>query len=166
MIFMREIYHYPAQPKLKQKIGFTPPESADLVVATANGSIFSPLAQIAASYGWDFAKLKTASKKCNKNKSLAFIHQNPLLVLVPKTNGDSDATPTINELANAIRENNVNLIHFTHYGFLQSFPTQEIVTFITAINKLKFDKTVAYCIDINSKFADNMTEMIDFYSQS
>jgi hypothetical protein len=164
MIFVREIYHYPAQPKPKQKVGFTPLERADLVSATANGSTFGPLNQIALSYGWNFSKLKTASKKSNKNKLLAFIHQNPLLVLVPKTNGDADASPIINELENIIRENDINLIHFTHYGFLQNFPKQEVVTFIRAIYKLKFDKPVAYCIDIDSKFYGDMAEMIDFYS--
>lgn len=117
-IIIRPIYQHSVPPRTKRRVGFIPMEEADLVSATANPSSTGPLFQIASSYGWNFGKLKSASKKCNKYQSLALIDQNPSLVLVPRTNGDSDPGEILAELTKVIRESAVRVINFTHYGFL------------------------------------------------
>ncbi len=137
-------------------------EEADLVSATANASSKGPLFQIASSYGWSFGKLKSASKKCNKHQALAIIDQNPPLVLVPRTNGDSDAGEILTELTQVIRERGARVINFTHYGFLnESLPNQEIETFLKAIIQLDFGKANVAFIDIDSKFYGEIVEILE-----
>ncbi len=161
-IIIRPIYQHSVPPRTKRRVGFIPMEEVDLVSATANASIEGPLFQIASSYGWNFSKLKSASKKCNKHQTLAIIYQNPLLVLVPRTNGDSDAGEILTELTRVIRERDVRVINFTHYGFLnERLPTQEIKTFLTAIDQLDFGKANVAFIDIDSKFYGEIAEMLE-----
>lgn len=161
-IIIRPIYQHSVPPRTKRRIGFIPMEEADLVSATANASSTGPLFEIARSYGWNFGKLKSASKKCNKHQALAIINQNPSLVLVPRTNGNSDAGEILTELTRVIRERGVRVINFTHYGFLnECLPTQEIETFLTAIIQLDFGKANVAFVDIDSKFYGEIAEMLE-----
>ena len=161
-ILIRPIYQHSAPAKARCRVGFRPVEEAELVSATANASSFGPLAQIASGYGWNFAKLKSASKKCNKYQALALIDQNPSLVLVPKTNGDSDTAAILKELITVIRESGARVINFTHYGFLnESLPTKEVATFLNAIIQSDFGNVRVAFIDIDSKFYGDVALMLE-----
>jgi hypothetical protein len=161
-IIIRPIYQHSVPPRTKRRVGFIPIEEADLVSATANPSSSGPLFQIASSYGWNFSKLKSASKKCNKYQSLALIEQNPTLILVPRTNGDSDAGVILEELTKVIRESGVRIINFTHYGFLnERLPAMEIATFLKSVIQADFGKASVAFIDIDSMFYEEFSEMLE-----
>lgn len=166
-IVIRPIYQHSVPPRTKRRVGFIPMEEADLVSATANPSSTGPLFQIASSYGWNFGKLKSASKKCNKYQSLALIDQNPALVLVPRTNGDSDTGVILENLTKVIRESDARVINFTHYGFLnEGLPVQEISIFLTSIIQSDLGKASVAFIDIDSKFYGEITEMLEHVQHS
>lgn len=161
-IIIRPIYQHSVQPRTRRQIGFVPMEEADLVSATANPSSSGPLFQIAYRYGWNFDKLKSASKKCNKYQTLALIDQNPSLILVPRTNGDSDTDMILDELTKVIRESGARFINFTHYGFLnESLPEKEIAIFLTKVIQSDFGKASIAFVDIDSKFYGDITEMLE-----
>jgi hypothetical protein len=161
-IIIRPIYQHSVPPRTKRRVGFIPMEEADLVSATANPSSSGPLFQIASSYGWNFGKLKSASKKCNKYQSLALIDQNPSLVLVPRTNGDSDTGLILEDLTKVIRESDARVINFTHYGFLhERLPAKEISMFLKSVIQADFGNIKVAFIDIDSKFYDDIVEMFD-----
>ncbi len=90
------------------------------------------------------------------------IEQNPSLVLVPRTNGDSDAGVLLGELAKVIRESDVRVINFTHYGFLnENLPTKEVTTFLRSVIESDFGKARVAFIDIDSKFCADIAEMLE-----
>lgn len=160
-IVIRPIYQHSVPPRTKRRVGFIPMEEADLVSATANPSSTGPLFQIASSYGWNFGKLKSASKKCNKYQSLALIDQNPALILVPRTNGDSDTGVILNDLTKVIRESDARVINFTHYGFLnEKLPAKEISMFLKSVIQADFSNVKVAFIDIDSKFYGDIAEML------
>jgi hypothetical protein len=161
-IVIRPIYQHSVPPRTKRRVGFIPMEEADIVSATANPSSTGPLFQIASSYGWNFGKLKSASKKCNKYQSLALIDQNPSLVLVPRTNGDSDTGVILTELTKVIRESAARVINFTHYGFLnERLPAKEISMFLKSVINADFGKASVAFIDIDSMFYKEFSEMLE-----
>jgi hypothetical protein len=166
-IVIRPIYQHSVPPRTKRRVGFIPMEEADLVSATANPSSTGPLFQIASSYGWNFGKLKSASKKCNKYQSLALIDQNPSLVLVPRTNGDSDTGVILEDLTKVIRESGAKVINFTHYGFLnQRLPSEEITKFFSAIILSDFGKASVAFVDIESMFYNEFVERLEIAQHS
>ena len=81
--------------------------------------------------------IQNVEDKCNSSNECILIENLiPKIILVPHTKG-RDSQNIIDNFLNIIRINNIELVHFTHYSWLLSFPEEELNTLLSTLHKTK-----------------------------
>ena len=164
-IIFRAIYNEPSETDLGHKIWHRESMLIDAVSATANTGGFTPLTAIARYFGWDRDLINAASSKCNSVGEIAIIQEvNPNLLLVPKTDGKNEETFFINDLINAVNAMKIEVLSFTHFGFIQNkLPTIEIRSILEVLLDKKIKSSLRVLIwDIDLR---HQVEMIKIYKE-
>lgn len=136
----------------------------DAISATANTAGFTPLTAIARFFDWSGDLIQAASAQCNAAKQVAIIGEvNPLLLLVPKTNGKHDETFFIKDLVAAATTMGVEVLSFTHFGFIQNkLPELEIRSILGVLMQPDLKTGIRVLIwDIDRRHRDEMLKIFD-----
>jgi hypothetical protein len=81
--------------------------------------------------------IQNVEDKCNSSNECILIENLiPKIILVPHTKG-RDSQNIIDNFLNIISINNIELVHFTHYSWLLSFPEEELKTLLSTLVKTK-----------------------------
>lgn len=158
-IIFREMPHTYDEVVMGQKIWFPGSIESDAISATANSDGFTPLTAIARRYGWDRDLVEQASRKCNRNGEVAIINDvKPRLLLVPKTKGKSEVAFLIDDLIAAANAINVDVLSFTHYGFVQNkLPKEEVNSILKVMMSPQTKSTIRVVVlDIDFRFKKEM----------
>ena len=161
-IIFREMPHTYDEVVMGHKLWFPESVESTVISATANSHGFTPLTAIARRYGWNSELIEAASVQCNSRSEIAILKEvNPILLLVPSTQGKGDANFLIRDLINAANAVNTDVLNFTHYGFVQNkLPKLEV----ESILKVMLDNTIKSSIqvvvwDIDYRFKKEMMDI-------
>lgn len=158
-IIFREMPHTYDEVVMGQKLWFLGSIESDAISATANSYGFTPLTAIARRYGWDCDSVERASRECNRNGEVAIINDvKPRLLLVPKTKGKSEVAFLIDDLIAAANAINVDVLSFTHYGFVQNkLPKEEVNSILKVMMSPQTKSTIRVVVfDIDFRFKKEM----------
>jgi hypothetical protein len=167
-IIFRAIYNQPDETELGHKIWHRESLLLDAVSATANTGGFTPLTAIARFFDWDRDLINAASSQCNAVGQIAVIKEvNPLLLLVPKTDGRKDETFLINDLIAAANATSTEVLSFTHFGFIQNkLPELEIRSILGVLMNPDLKTTIRVLVwDIDLRHRVEMMRIYDEYKK-
>lgn len=161
-IIFRESLHSSEEISMGHKIWFTAPFEFDALSATANVRGFTPLTAIARRYDWDANLMDNASVQCNQRKEICVLTSlKPKLLLVPSTKGVGAADFLIKDLIAAANAIDVDVLNFTHFGFVQTrLPILEITSILNVLLDPQLQSTIRVLIwDIDFRFKVEMIEL-------
>jgi hypothetical protein len=129
-ITFRVHMHTHEEIQMGHKLGFTGIAGVDAVSATANEEGFTPLNAAVRAYGWDRDLIAETSIECNKRQETAILNYlTPTLLLVPRLVGKLSYKYTVEgcaiDLLLACKHLKIKRLHFTHFGFMQSFKARQ-----------------------------------------
>jgi hypothetical protein len=158
-IIFREMPHTYHEVVMGQKIWFPESIESDAISATANSGGFTPLTAIARRYDWDRDLVDQASTECNRVGEIAVINDvKPKLLLVPKTKGKAEVTFLIDDLIAAANAIKVDVLNFTHFGFVQNkLPKEEVNSILRVMMSPQTKSTIRVVVwDIDFRFKKEM----------
>jgi len=158
-IVFREMPHSYDEVVMGHKIWFPDSIESDALSATANSDGFTPLTAIARRYGWDRDLVEQASRECNRIGEVAVISDvKPMLLLVPRTKGKTEVTFLVEDLIAAANALKVDVLNFTHFGFVQNrLPKEEVNSILMAMMNPKVESTIRVVVwDIDFRFKKEM----------
>ena len=96
------------------------------ISVTANTRGFLPARSYISMYGLNLDKIQNIEDQCNDSNKCIFIRDTePKVIVVPHTKG-KNSQDTIDNFLDVISQNKIEILHFTHYNWLLSFPEPEI----------------------------------------
>lgn len=137
----------------------SPVLEADAVSVTANPDPSSPMGVTCNLYRWKRDLVHRAAVRVNRAKKVgALVSQTPKIFLIPKTLGKEPVEQLMQELMDAIDEEGVEVLHFSHYRTIKyGFPIQEITSVLAAISRRQSKSSLRVLIwDIDSQFREEM----------
>lgn len=162
-IIFREMPHTYDEVVLGHKIWFPESIESDAISATANSGGFTPLTAIARRYGWGDVGgrdlIEQSSRECNQIGEVAVINDvKPKLLLVPKTKGKAEVAFLIDDLITAANAISVDVLNFTHYGFVQNkLPKEEVNSILRVMLSPQTKSTIRVVVwDIDFRFKKEM----------
>jgi hypothetical protein len=101
-------------------------DSSFAVSVTANTRGFLPARSYISMYGLSLGEIQNIEDQCNASNKCIFIENTtPKVIVVPHTKG-KNSQQTIDNFLDIISQNKTEILHFTHYNWLLSFPEEEI----------------------------------------
>ena len=167
-IIFRTIFNQPYETEIGHKIWHRESLFVDAVSATANTGGFTPLTAIARFFDWDRNVINAASLQCNSVGQIAVIKDvNPLLLLVPKTDGRHDETFFIKDLIAAANTTHTEVLSFTHFGFIQNkLPELEIRSILGVLMNPDLKTLIRVLVwDIDLRHRSEMMRIYDQYKK-
>ena len=145
----------------QQHLVFIPSMESDTITVSANLMGMAPLQIISSKFNWNRLRVHHAATRVNRFSKVAILRDlKPKLIIVPKTNGQSDAGELINELIAAAEFIESEVINFTHYGYVkEKLPHIEIESVFRALAEKKNNSSIRVLIwDIDSRYLDQTKE--------
>ena len=141
---------------------FSPSIECDTMSVTANPMGVSPLKIISSKFNWNQLRVHHAATRANRFSKVAVLRDlRPKLILVPRTQGEHDASSLMDEMFEATEAIQSEVLNFTHYGFIQNkIPVVEVGSVFRKLLERKNSTCIRVVIlDIDSRFQNEMNEI-------
>jgi hypothetical protein len=145
---------------------FSPSIECDTMSVTANPMGASPLKIISSKFNWNQLRVHHAATRANRFSKVAVLRDlKPKLILVPRTQGENDASDLIDEMIMAAEEIHTETINFTHYGYVQKkLPEAEIVSVLRRLAEKNSNTLIRVLIwDIDSRYLEQTRVLCQNY---
>jgi hypothetical protein len=143
-------------------------ENSDNVISvTADLNGFTTLNSICRVFNWNQDRVQVDVDECNERNRSRFIQEvSPSIFMIPKSTNNENIIDFpeyyISELSKVSDYYEVNTVHFTHYSFVEKFPTSEIISMlILLLNPVIVPRIKKFYWEIDSRF---LNEMKDIYA--
>jgi hypothetical protein len=107
------------------------------VSITANIDGFLPAPIYLSAYNLKLDDIRKVAEKCNlDNKCILINDSDPKVILVPHTKG-KNSDSTVKDFFELINQSKIEVLHFTHYNWLLSFPEDEVKLLLNTLNNVE-----------------------------
>lgn len=147
-------------------LGFWPSIESDTMTVTANPMGMSPLQVITSKFNWNSLRVHHAATRVNRFSKVAVLRDlKPKLILVPRTRGEKDASELMDDLLEAVKSVESEVLNFTHYGYVQEkLPMVEVESVFKKLSEIKNSTSIRVVIwDIDSRYQAEIKGMYEKY---